>query len=272
MKKEVRTICYDEELNIETYHFEGILQPFPNHFHDYYVIGLMEAGTRYLSCRNQEYTLAAGDILLFNPNDNHGCSPYDDSLLDYRCFNIPQITMMELTEEITGNRYLPVFSKNVVSNPELTECMHRLHQMIMTGSREFEKEELLLFLLSNLIEQYGQPFSYRDLTCGEEIECACAFMQAHFMDSISLTQLCRHCNVSKSTLLRAFTKSKGVTPYRYLQTIRINKAKELLEQGITPIEAAQQTGFSDQSHFTHFFHMFIGISPAAYRNVMLKED
>ena len=39
MKKEVRTVVYDDELRIEAYHFEGIVQPFPNHFHDYYVIG-----------------------------------------------------------------------------------------------------------------------------------------------------------------------------------------------------------------------------------------
>ena len=39
MKKGIKTVCYDEELGIEAYWFEGIIQPFPNHFHDYYVIG-----------------------------------------------------------------------------------------------------------------------------------------------------------------------------------------------------------------------------------------
>ena len=35
MKKEIRTVVYDEELRIEAYRFEGIVQPFPNHFHEY---------------------------------------------------------------------------------------------------------------------------------------------------------------------------------------------------------------------------------------------
>ena len=39
MKKETRTVVYDEELRIEAYRFEGIVQPFPNHFHEHYVIG-----------------------------------------------------------------------------------------------------------------------------------------------------------------------------------------------------------------------------------------
>ena len=57
MKKEVRTVVYDDELRIEAYRFEGIVQPFPNHFHEYYVIGFMEDGERVLSCKNQEYAI-----------------------------------------------------------------------------------------------------------------------------------------------------------------------------------------------------------------------
>ena len=69
MKQEARTVVYDDELRIEAYRFEGIARPFPNHFHEYYVIGFMEAGERVLSCKNQEYTISTGDVLLFNPGD-----------------------------------------------------------------------------------------------------------------------------------------------------------------------------------------------------------
>lgn len=71
MKKEIRTVVYDDELHIEAYRFEGIVQPFPNHFHEYYVIGFIENGERVLSCKNQEYTIKKGNVLLFNPGDNH---------------------------------------------------------------------------------------------------------------------------------------------------------------------------------------------------------
>ena len=49
MKKEVRTVVYDDELHIEAYRFEGIVQPFPNHFHEYYLILFMEDGESVLS-------------------------------------------------------------------------------------------------------------------------------------------------------------------------------------------------------------------------------
>ena len=92
-------------------------------------------------------------------------------------------------------------------------------------------------------------------------------MEQHFAEPICLEQICRCAGLSKSTLLRAFTKSKGVTPYSYLENIRIGRAKKLLEQGVPPIEAALQTGFSDQSHFTNYFNRFIGLAPGVYREI-----
>lgn len=272
MQKEIRTVCYDEDLHLEAYRFEGIIQPFPNHFHDYYVIGFIEAGTRCLSCKNKEYTIGQGNILLFNPNDNHSCVQCDGGTLDYRGLNIPKETMLSLAEEITGQRMLLGFSENVIKNNELNHYLHSLHQIIMDGSKEFEKEEMLLLLITLLIEQYGQPFENCIPECCEEIENACIFMSEHFAEHITLENLCKCSGLSKSTLLRAFTKSKGVTPYRYLQTIRIGKAKELLEKGVSSVDAAIQTGFFDQSHFSNFFHMFIGLSPAAYRHIFKEGD
>lgn len=45
MKQTVRTAVYDESLQIEAYRLQGTQRPFPNHFHGYYVIGLVESGT-----------------------------------------------------------------------------------------------------------------------------------------------------------------------------------------------------------------------------------
>lgn len=77
MKQEMRTVKYDGELNVEAYHFQGIMQKFPKHFHDYYVIGFIDAGQRYLHCKNRDYTVEPGDLLLFNPRDNHACEQID---------------------------------------------------------------------------------------------------------------------------------------------------------------------------------------------------
>ena len=272
MKRETRTVVYDDELRMEAYRFEGIVQPFPNHFHEHYVIGFVEKGQRVLSCKNKEYSIEKGNIILFNPGDNHACVQSDGGTFDYRGFNISKSTMLDLAEEVTGQRELPGFSKNVIYDEEITCYLRPLHEMVMNGISDFGKEESLLLLISALIQNYGQPFESCVPECRQEIEKACMFMEQHFTERIYLDQICRQAGLSKSTLLRAFTKSKGITPYRYLETIRINEAKKLLSKGVSPLDAAIRTGFSDQSHFTNYFTSFIGLAPGVYREIFFEKN
>lgn len=267
MKNGVKKVVFDEQLHIEAYFFGGISQPFPNHFHEHYVIGFVENGERRLSCKGVEYDVRKGSILLFNPGDNHSCVQNDMGTLDYRGLNISKETMLALSQEVTGKRSLPVFISNAVYNEDIACCLRELHEMVMRGEKGFAKEEALLFLISALIRNYGQPFESHTPECRLEIEKVCKFIELHYSEQISLEQLCRCVGLSKSTLLRAFTKEKGITPYRYLENVRVNEAKKLLTKGVAPMEAAMQTGFSDQSHFTNFFSRFIGLSPGVYRDI-----
>ena len=59
---------------------------------------------------------------------------------------------------------------------------------------------------------------------------------------MTLEELAAVACMNKYSLLRLFTKTEGITPYRYLETIRIGKAKELLAQDLEPAEVALMTG------------------------------
>lgn len=272
MGKEDRTAVYDSGLRVEAYRLEGILRPFPSHFHQHYVIGLVEAGTRQLSCRGQTRPIRRGDVLLFQPGESHACTQTDGGALDYRCLNLPREVVSDLTGELTGSRELPGFSQAVIRDGEIASCLRSLHEQILLGSRDFGKEEGLLLLLSLLLRRYGRPLPACPPECREEVRRACRFMEEHYETHLSLAQVCRHAGLSPSTLLRAFTKAKGITPYRYLENIRIHAAKQLLEQGFPPVEAALRTGFSDQSHFTNYFTRLTGLSPGAYREIFLHTE
>lgn len=70
-----RKIIQDSTLGVEALLFNGIQQEFPNHWHEYYVIGLMEAGTRQFTCQNTCYIVEAGDLILIPPKAAHRCPP-----------------------------------------------------------------------------------------------------------------------------------------------------------------------------------------------------
>jgi len=270
MEQETRTVKYDPELKVEAYSFKGIMQKFPNHFHDYYVIGFIESGERCLSCKNRKYTVEPGDLLLFNPHDNHTCEQINGGTLDYRCINVPPETMSKAAFEITGKEYLPYFSPAVIFHSELASLLRELHMIIMEEEKDFRKEEIFFFLLEQLIEEFSEEgIEQSGPEENRETKIICNYLEKNYMKNITLDELSGLTGLSKYYLLRSFTKQKGISPYRYLETIRIDRAKKLLEQGVLPIEAALQTGFADQSHFSNFFKKFIGLTPKQYMNIFI---
>lgn len=268
VKYEPGTAVYDAGLRLEAYRFR---RSFPKHFHECYVVGYIEDGQGTLICKDVEYALKKGDIVIYNPGDSHSCAESGASL-DYWGLHIPKETMLGLTGEVTGRRTLPVFSRNVVSDPEAAWDFRALHQQIMRGSGEFDREERLLLLISRLLRLCGQPAGDPPPAGREAVERACAFMEGHYGERVTLERLREEAGLSKSALLRAFAREKGVTPYSYLENLRVGAAKKLLEQGVPPAEAALRTGFSDQSHFTNYFSRFIGLSPGAYREIFSDRE
>lgn len=267
-EQEQRHVYYDRDLEIEAYQLSGIVQKFPNHFHDYYVIGFVEGGKRHLWCKNREYDLTAGDLILFNPRDNHFCAPINGEILDYRAVNIGTDVMARAMKEITGRDYTLHFTENVVYQSDITGSLGALYHAIVHHSPKLEKEEALFFLLEQVLQEHAEPFDESDVSePNQHIKTLCNYMEKHFAENITLDELLSMTNFSKSYLLRSFTKQVGVSPYRYLQMVRLERVKKFLEEGIAPIDAANMAGFSDQSHFTNFFKEFIGLTPKQYQRI-----
>jgi AraC family transcriptional regulator len=83
---------------------------------------------------------------------------------------------------------------------------------------------------------------------------------------ISLAELASECRLSRSYFARAFKKTTGQSPHRWLLQRRIETAKYLLLHSETPLsEVALAVGFSDQSHLTKVFSKTVGATPGAWR-------
>lgn len=255
-----KTVVFDRALQMEGYCFRGLTQPFPTHFHSHYVLGLVEGGVRELRCGGRSWTLRPGSLMLLNPGESHACAQREGTL-DYRSVNISIEAMLALGPAAEGT--LPVFPDPVEEDGSLARQFRAFHRRLMAGDSPAAEEALALFLMG----LPGSAVSVPAASCRKEAAAARAFLEAHFSERITLDRLCRRTGLSKSTLLRAFTREMGITPYRYLETLRVNAAKALLERGVPPLEAALRTGFSDQSHFTNCFTRRIGLPPGMYQNI-----
>ena len=269
MRQATRTARHDPALNLEAYSLQGLSRPFPCHLHDYYVIGVVERGTRVLTCGGRRQVIGPGDVLLFNPGDSHGCVQ-EDGVLDYRGLNIPRDTMLALTEEVMDSRALPGFSVPVVRDGALADRLRTLHRAVLENTPVLHREEALLLAFSRLLSDCAGPESAAP-ACRAEVAQACAFLRENYVRPLTLAEISRRVGLSKSALVRAFVKARGVTPYRYLLAVRISEARRLLERGMSPAEAAAEAGFSDQSHFTNYFTAFTGLTPGVYRALFREE-
>jgi AraC family transcriptional regulator len=90
--------------------------------------------------------------------------------------------------------------------------------------------------------------------------------------NIHLCDMARECGLSVSHFTRAFRKSFGKSPYRWLLERRLDRAKALLVAGDLPIAGiAIRSGFSDQAAFTRAFGRIVGDSPGRWRRAVTSK-
>ena len=96
---------------------------------------------------------------------------------------------------------------------------------------------------------------------------AYAYMKEHYDEKISLQDVADHCYVSQWHLSKLLHKHLGEAFYDLLNGIRVDKAKELLEDPSLRIsEIADTVGYADTAHFSRVFKKCTGISAGDYRN------
>lgn len=115
----------------------------------------------------------------------------------------------------------------------------------------------------------------RQLLAGDEsrsnrtlIEQAAEYIRQHYAEPLSLDSLLAQTPVSKSWFLRLFRQYMGTTPYNFLLSTRITRAKELLVlTDFSVCEIAHQVGFGDESNFSTRFTAMWAKAPSSTAKV-----
>lgn len=84
--------------------------------------------------------------------------------------------------------------------------------------------------------------------------------------SLVLGEIARAVNLSQPRLRYLFKVETGMTPAQYQKSLRMQKAKELLEETFLNVKQIMlRVGVKDQSHFVRDFRALYGLTPAEYR-------
>jgi len=123
----------------------------------------------------------------------------------------------------------------------------------------------------NMTELTGRFFMLlSSLQIKEEVrspaEIMAEFVNETDLRDISLDALCQRFGFCKNHIIALFKKSFGITPQRYINSRKLERAEYLLEVTSNTIERiAMESGFEDYSHFYKMFKKRNGVSPMEYR-------
>jgi transcriptional regulator GlxA family with amidase domain len=96
-------------------------------------------------------------------------------------------------------------------------------------------------------------------------------INAHLEEELSLEQLAHECKLSVTHFAKAFARSTGISPHRWLMQRRVDVAKDLLlTTDSSLVEISLKCGFSDQSDFTRVFAEATGETPGRWRQIQLN--
>ncbi|HEX5338955.1 MAG TPA: helix-turn-helix domain-containing protein [Gallionella sp.] len=105
------------------------------------------------------------------------------------------------------------------------------------------------------------------------VQDAIAWMEKHLAHSVTIDDLANAMHTSYRTLNRRFVEITGMAPLAYLQALKIERAKELLEVSNSDFETiTEKVGYGDASSFRRLFKRATGLSPAQYRRQFRREN
>jgi AraC-like DNA-binding protein len=236
---------------------------FSRHAHEEYAIGVVLAGVEAFAYRGEHHRAPAGAIVVVEPEHVHTGAAGTAAGWEYRMLYPP----IELVTELTGAGGPPRFDEAVLDDPALARRLADAHRLLERGSSALERQSALGGVLRGLVGRHARR-GLPDETV-PRAPAGIALVRAALADDPLANPTLQELGalaggLSPYQLSRAFRAHTGLPPHAYLVHIRVRRARQLLNSGASPAEAAAGAGFADQSHLHRHFTRIVGVTPGAY--------
>lgn len=243
------------------------------HNHSYYQICYVIEGKGIVSIDNKNFKMSIGDIFIFNPFEYH-------SLKSDKKYPSKTIVIGIGVKNNIWSLYIPK-EHNIISKIKDTKTQNvkdilkhviKEHSKKELGYKEIEISLLnqLLVTIKRIITKNSDKraiFPHKYVKKTDRTEQIKNYIYRNFKNKLSLDNIAQAVFLSKYHLLHVFKKALGVTPYEYIQQLRIDDAKHLLNTTNKTIsEIAFEVGFESISQFNRAFKKITTTSPTQYKN------
>jgi AraC-like DNA-binding protein len=138
----------------------------------------------------------------------------------------------------------------------------------MLLGRDILSEAEMAALLTRLLEARNALPQRTSLL----VKHAIAYLHQHYHHPITRRQVAKAAGMSEDYLSRMFHRALRISPWDYLNRLRIQRAKERLLDSDDSIQVvARRVGFHDRAYFSRIFRKLTGVPPQAYRAAIRVE-
>jgi AraC-like DNA-binding protein len=241
---------------------------FERHSHDCFTIGVTAQGIQRFRCKGQRHDSLPGDVVLFNPDEDHDGQRGSAAGFRYATWSVSTAFVASCLDRDAGLAGVPYFAASHVVDPDIARAFWRMtHTLLATPSESLRAEVLLRAFFTALLSRHGED-ARAAAPRPAHLQRVKDYMRAHFQRELTVTELAQVAGLSRAHLTRAFTAAFHTPPHVYLNAVRIAHAQTLLRAGVALAEVASLCGFADQSHFARRFKGSTGVAPSAWRQGM----
>ena len=225
--------------------------------------------------------LQAGNYFIMDNTVHHGFAELSSDFHILNLLFMPKLIDEKLTGDLSVEKILSspdiklsdIIKKEQLINRVLTDpngkILHlfekawQIYKARDIGFRELARcyiIEILILSAKNIFQE--NPETAR----GEIVTYLCAYVNKHYAENVSLTDICTAKDLNISFVSRKFKETMGIGFETYLQQIRCQNACILLIETRLPIEKiGESVGYFEPGYFRKIFKRMLGISASAFR-------
>ena len=252
--------------------------------HDFWEMVYVDNGTVVAVSDNTQTTLTQGQVIFHAPGEYHAHISNKKVannmlIISFDCDGeqINQLSRQIFNLNHTEKNLLALFKSeadialNGIPN-NFTMDKHLDFMDAPFGSSQLlgaYLNELIIRLIRNLNFSDKYDKTARDsveFSQNQFTELICDYMKDNIFTNLSLADICNQFLIGKSKLSIIFKDYTGMTPMEYYNSLKINKAKQLIrENNLSVSEIADKLGYSSIHIFSRAFKHSVGFSPMAYK-------
>ncbi|MFD0714864.1 AraC family transcriptional regulator [Paenibacillus sp. GCM10027626] len=273
----------------------------PRIIYDYEIIFVV-SGTCHYVIEGAPYTLTAGCLHVMRPHTLHHCYAPAGPEFHYYAVHFDPVYMGEHLDfsadhvyvniDYPGLDYIPVEEQlaerpvaqldgftfpytTIVREPQhYIRLFQRMLQLFQTRRSGYHlgMRACMLDMISLLVEELTTAEGVmKQHPHKNVIHEAIHWMEKHYMHDIPLSEFSSQFYLSPNYFRTLFKQATGKTPIEYLTAIRIEKAKQLMqEDSYTISQISTMVGYADLHYFSRLFKKLEGLSPKNYADSILR--